>query len=87
MSAQHWELYILKSENCVICEHLNKKLFNKNEFNKNPVKVLSKNMIRPGGFPGGSEFTCNVGDPGSMLGSGRSPREGNGVFLPGEFHG
>ena len=33
------------------------------------------------GFPGGSdgkESTCNVGDPGSILGSGRSPGEGNG---------
>lgn len=58
------------------------RLFNKNKFNKNPVKVLSKNMIRPGGFPGGSEFTCNVGDPGSILGSGISPREGNGYSCP-----
>ena len=35
----------------------------------------------PLGFPGGSdgkEATCNVGDPGSSPGSGRSPREGNG---------
>ena len=33
------------------------------------------------GFPGGSdskEFACNAGDPGSVLGSGRSPGEGNG---------
>ena len=32
-------------------------------------------------FPGGSEgkvSACNVGDPGSIPGSGRSPREGNG---------
>ena len=32
-------------------------------------------------FPGGSdskEFACNVGDPGSIPGSGRSPGEGNG---------
>ena len=32
------------------------------------------------GFPGGSEGTgsaCNVGDPGSILGLGRSPGEGN----------
>ena len=31
---------------------------------------------------------CQAGDPGSIPGSGRSPREGNGnpVFLPGEFH-
>ena len=46
------------------------------------------------GFPGGSdvkEFVCNVGDSGSILGSGRSPGEGNGkptpVFLPGKSHG
>ena len=36
------------------------------------------------GFPGGSEgkvFACNVGDPGSIPGSGRSPGEGNGSPL------
>ena len=34
-----------------------------------------------GGFPGGSEdkaSACNVGDPGSIPGSGRSPGDGNG---------
>ena len=33
------------------------------------------------GFPGGSDgtqFACNAGDPGSILGSGRSPGGGNG---------
>ena len=33
------------------------------------------------GFPGGSngkETACNAGDPGSILGSGRSPGVGNG---------
>ena len=33
------------------------------------------------GFPGGSDSkasACNAGDPGSILGSGRSPGEGNG---------
>ena len=33
------------------------------------------------GFPGGSEVkasACNVGDQGSILGSGRSPGEGSG---------
>ena len=33
------------------------------------------------GFPGGSdgeESACNAGDPGSILGSGRSPGVGNG---------
>ena len=32
-------------------------------------------------FPGGSngkESACNAGDPGSIPGSGRSPRDGNG---------
>ena len=32
------------------------------------------------GFPGGSEgkpSTCNAGDPGLILGSGKSPGEGN----------
>ena len=36
------------------------------------------------GFPGGSdgkEAACNVGDPGLILGLGRSPREGNGYPL------
>ena len=36
------------------------------------------------GLPGGSdgkESACNVGDPGSIPGSGRFPREGNGYPL------
>ena len=36
------------------------------------------------GFPGGSdgkESTCNAGDPGSVLGLGKSPGEGNGNSL------
>ena len=36
------------------------------------------------GFPGGSEVkasACNVGDLGSISGSGRSPGEGNGTPL------
>ena len=41
------------------------------------------------GDSGGKESTCNVGDPGSIPGLGRSPAEGNGntipAFLPGEF--
>ena len=39
-------------------------------------------------FPDGSdgkESTCNVGDPGSMTGSGRSPRKGNGYPLQYSF--
>ena len=46
------------------------------------------------GFPGGSDGTAsayNVGDPGSIPGSGRSPGEGNGTpphySLPGKSHG
>ena len=43
---------------------------------------VSKNVIMPyEGFPGGSEgkaSACDVGDPGSIPGSGRSPGEGNG---------
>ena len=46
------------------------------------------------GFPGDSnskESAYNAGDLGSIPGSGRFPREGNGlttsVFWPGEFHG
>ena len=45
----------------------------------------------PLGFPGGSDgkaSACNVGDPGSIPGSGRSPGEGNGdALLPGKSHG
>ena len=36
--------------------------------------------IRQDGFPGSSDgkaSACNAGDPGSICGSGRSPREGN----------
>ena len=39
------------------------------------------NIYLPWGFPGGSdgkESACNVGDLGSVPGSGRSPGEGNG---------
>ena len=41
-------------------------------------------MTLPRGFPGasdGKESACNVGDPSSIPGSGRSPREGNGYLL------
>ena len=48
---------------------------------------------RQGGFPGGSvvvNLPANVGDSGSVLGSGRSPGEGNWqptpIFLPGKSH-
>ena len=46
------------------------------------VKILSKGIITPfvPGFPGDSDgkvSACNVGDPGLVSGSGRSPGEGN----------
>ena len=49
-------------------------------------------VVSTEGLPGGSdgkESACNAGDPGSIPGLGRSPREGRmptPVFLPGEFH-
>ena len=44
---------------------------------------LEEGMATPSsmGFPGrsvGKESACSAGDPGSIPGSGRSPREGNG---------
>ena len=48
------------------------------------IRIWGKLVIRSLGFPGGSagkESTCNVGDLGSIPGSGRSPREGNGYPL------
>ena len=42
---------------------------------------LSDTIITSRGFPGGSEVKAsasNIGDPGSIPGSGRSPGEGNG---------
>ena len=42
------------------------------------------------GFPGGSEgkeSVSNVGNPGSIPGSGRSPGEENGSLWLGEFYG
>ena len=56
----------------------------KSRDNPLPTKVhLGKAMVFPlvMGFPGGSEVKAsasNVGDPGSIPGSGRSPGEGNG---------
>ena len=51
-------------------------------------------LLEYNGFPGGSdgkESDCDVGDPGLIPGSGRSPGEKKRhpipVFLPGEFHG
>ena len=45
------------------------------------TKRYSKVYFVHKGFPGGSnckESACNVGDPGSIPGSGRTPGEGNG---------
>ena len=42
---------------------------------------MSIGSIESMGFPGGSEgkeSTCNAGDPGAILGVGRSPGRGNG---------
>ena len=54
--------------------------------NQSFVKIAKKNKNKPNlmyilGFPGGSdgkEPACNVGDLGSILGSGKSHGEGNG---------
>ena len=53
-----------------------------------------QNVFKRKGFPGGSdskESVFSAGDPGSILGLGRTPGEGNHlltpVFLPGESHG
>ena len=61
------------------------------------VSTFKKCILHQGptvlGFPGGSdgkESACNVGDPASIPGSGRSPGESKAthpVFLLGEFHG
>ena len=63
-----------------------------------PSDVFAGHQRAPQGFPGGSvgkESSCNAGDKGSILGSGRSPGilamprkwQPNPVFLPGKFHG
>ena len=44
-------------------------------------KIIEFYITNTRGFPGGSdskESAYNAGDPGSIPGSGRSPREGNG---------
>ena len=58
------------------------------------LEVFLRGRASTVGFPSGSdgkESACNVGDLGSIPGSGRSPGGGHGlptpVFLPGEFHG
>ena len=49
-----------------------------------PKRRLLSNVTFFQGFPGGSdgkESACNIGDPGSIPGLGRSPGEGNGNSL------
>ena len=48
------------------------------------IPGLGKSSGKGKGFPGGAELkasACNVGDLGSVPGSGRSPGEGNGTLL------
>ena len=48
------------------------------------IKMLNYNFKCIQGFPGGSdgkESACSAGDPGSILGLGRSSGEGNGNLL------
>ena len=66
----------------------------KNLEKRNMKTNIYRYMLIIMGFPGGSEVkasTWNAGDPGSILGSGRSPGEGKWqptpVLLPGESHG
>ena len=52
------------------------------------LRLHTPNAGGMGGFPGGSEVkasACNVGDLGSIPGSGRSPGEGNGNPLQYSF--
>ena len=56
------------------------------------MRKLKCKELKVTGGSDGEESAYNAGDPGSILGLGRSPGEGNGnpstpVFLPGEFHG
>ena len=47
-------------------------------------KALNPQFVHGSGFPGssaGKESPCSAGDPGSIPGSGRSPREGVGYPL------
>ena len=49
-----------------------------------PIWLFSQHVLSTLGLPGGSdgkESPCNAGDWGSILGSGRSPGEGNGHSL------
>ena len=55
--------------------------YNKIMYKMSPSCVYYYNDHNSMGFPGGSDgkvSACNVGDPGSIPGQGRSPGEGNG---------
>ena len=52
--------------------------------NKEGVVHIYNRILFSHGFPGGSdgkESACKAGDPGSIPGLGKSPREGNGYPL------
>ena len=48
------------------------------KFGKCSVTISSKIFYYPLGGSDGKESACSAGDPGSILGSGRSPGEGKG---------
>ena len=48
---------------------------------KGKAKKKKKKKLRGFGDLAGEEFACNAGDPGLILGSGRSPGEANGYPL------
>ena len=51
------------------------------KFGKCSVTISSKIFYYPLGGSDGKESACSAGDPGSILGSGRSPGEGKGNAL------
>ena len=63
------------------CPNLSKLIHTTFSNTRSQLKSLCINLITIMGFPGSSEVkasACNVGDLGSIPGSGRSPGEGNG---------
>ena len=65
--------------------HSEQYYFSEQKFFRNLViKFLKHSFQHIWNFPGGSDNkapACNVGNPGSIPGSGRSPGEGNGIPL------
>ena len=62
--------------------HISQKPGVKSMFSTSPQQIFSKDLNT--GFPGGSPVkasACNAGDLGSIPGSGKSPREGNGNLV------